>query len=1332
MKRLLPLICYLISISGLYAQTTCDTITIYANESTNAVCIDTSGAARYVYTNNVPDHSDNYNQPFFTLTAFDFEYLMCAYPDTADSFTPLYEEVETEVGCEDTYTFGVSTNGVKYDPNSAVTFVNTSTGENNIEWHLEATSTENDIGQNMGTLNGGHLNPSGEYHYHAVPTDYFVNDLGIDGTEHSPIVGYAADGFPIYYKYVYTDAEDTSSSIINVSSGYALKSGSRPGDSVSAPGGTYDGLYYEDYEYSTTTLDECNGRYAVTPDYPRGTYYYVITDNYPYIPRCFKGSILDPTFRVGPDASCPESTAATSCAEPVYGCLDPFANNYDPSADFDGGTCTYGAPGNVTDDIGIWLKATDGVLNSSSDASDGESVSTWEDWSGALNDDPTEIAAPTYRNNSSDNINYNPVVDFDGTDDGLDIGEDSIYSTGTGDENGMTWFAIVQPDVAANTKTNQYIFDHGNFASAGFGFAYGYSHMRNYTPTDHGGVNAGAVSHANETNTTLTSYYIDFSNAQETYLNGTDTTFDSEAITLTALTSSEIDEGQNHLATSGPFTIGRQSKAGGLSNNDGRYLDGSIAELIGYKRLLTTTEIQKVESYLAIKYGITLGTGGGGTNGDYLSSSGTTLWDASSSSTYHNDVIAIGRDDDQGLNQKQSHTSDDTTRVYLSTLTSDNSSNGGSFSSDTQFLIVGHQGGEVNANATANAELDAGLYSRLEREWQVTNTSFDGTFNVDITLGDAGTSSITDSDLRLLVDTDGDFSDATAYSAGGGLTISNSGGVITISGISTTHIPSGATRYITLASAFSSTPLSAVTTWSGSSWSSGTPSASSEAVIDSDYNTNTNGAITANSLTVNSGSELTISGGNSVSLSGNLANSGTIIIEEGNSLSQSASSPSNSGTGTYTVQRFAPNFIQQFNYWSSPVQSTTIDDIFGGGSNFYDFNTSTNSWTASTTSATLTPGVGFIGTGTDGTSTTITREFSDNTGFNSGDISFTLTYNSDADNDNDWNLVGNPYPSGLDAVSFLNTNYNGGSGAIENAIYLWNSDGSDLSSSDTDYAIMSTAGVTNAGGNTAPSSATVASCQGFFVQAVSAGSITFSNSHRTTTNNTFLRTQENEWERVWIKAKVNELFSNEILIGFMPDAAEGKGQYDAQKLVGSDHLALYSWLEDKKMAIQGLPTFADDKTVNLGLEVMTAGDYQFELSHLDNFSEDINIYLYDQVTNELTDLRTNAYQVSLVEGNYNDRFSMRFISNRVTALENEQLADEIIITSSTNSVDIEFKDAAMSEAKIAILDLTGKTLISFDNSEENTKLAIPITKAGVYIIKLENKYGFFARKVIIK
>ena len=76
------------------------------------------------------------------------------------------------------------------------------------------------------------------------------------------------------------------------------------------------------------------------------------------------------------------------------------------------------------------------------------------------------------------------------------------------------------------------------------------------------------------------------------------------------------------------------------------YYNGRIAEVIIYTNDLTDDEAERVESYLALKYGLAQST-----STDYVDSAGDTIWDASDNSSYNNDVAGIGRDDDSGLNQ---------------------------------------------------------------------------------------------------------------------------------------------------------------------------------------------------------------------------------------------------------------------------------------------------------------------------------------------------------------------------------------------------------------------------------------------------------------------------------------------------------------------------------------------------------------------------------------------------------------------------------------------------------------------------------------------------------
>jgi len=232
--------------------------------------------------------------------------------------------------------------------------------------------------------------------------------------------------------------------------------------------------------------------------------------------------------------------------------------------------------------------------------------------------------------------------------------------------------------------------------------------------------------------------------------------------------------------------------------------NGYIHEYIFYNRDLTAIEMRKVHSYLAIKYGATLDNSTGGPQGDYLATDGTTIWDASVNPTYHNNVIGIGLDYTTGLFQKQSHAFNDNYRVYISTLATSNDSNIGGIGTNVSYITMGHLNTSSCGTALSNTEAPAGIQSRLTREWKVKNTNFNQVFNVDIridTCTNAGTSvgNIDLSSLKLLVDTDGNFTNSTSYDQTSGIIFNYANGFISVSGITNAMIPVNSTRYITLA-----------------------------------------------------------------------------------------------------------------------------------------------------------------------------------------------------------------------------------------------------------------------------------------------------------------------------------------------------------------------------------------------------------------------------------------------------------------------------------------------------------------------------------------------------
>ena len=293
------------------AFTQCDSNEIFSNDSTNAVCIEVVDKVRIVYTNNLPDHPYGTWPSNNPVDPQQIAFYMCAFPQKADESTSIYNAGPGGGGCSQYVEFGVGANGIRMAPYGARWFVNPNTMEENLDWNVEALEMFNM------DFNNSHSNGGGQYHYHGIPEVYFTDSLNIDGSQHSPLVGYAADGYPIYYKYVYTDPNDSNSGISAFTSGHTLKPGNRPGNGITAPDGPYDGFYVEDYEFldSSWPLDECNGRHGVTPEYPNGTYYYVMTDNWPYIPRCFYGTVIDNTFRIGPN--CPDTNAEMDCSEEV-------------------------------------------------------------------------------------------------------------------------------------------------------------------------------------------------------------------------------------------------------------------------------------------------------------------------------------------------------------------------------------------------------------------------------------------------------------------------------------------------------------------------------------------------------------------------------------------------------------------------------------------------------------------------------------------------------------------------------------------------------------------------------------------------------------------------------------------------------------------------------------------------------------------------------------------------------------------------------------------------------------------------------------------------------
>lgn len=183
--------------------------------------------------------------------------------------------------------FGVAINGVVFDPGTAEYWNN----DRRSGWMIEALSGAVPLGIDR---NNAHVQPDGAYHYHGMPTGLVER---LHYREQPTLIGWAADGFPIYANWGYRSATNARSGMVELRSSWRLKQGMRDG----GPGRHPDGTYTRDYEYiaGAGDLDECNGREAVTPEFPKGTYHYVVTTSFPFVPRCYVGT-PDPGFMKAP------------------------------------------------------------------------------------------------------------------------------------------------------------------------------------------------------------------------------------------------------------------------------------------------------------------------------------------------------------------------------------------------------------------------------------------------------------------------------------------------------------------------------------------------------------------------------------------------------------------------------------------------------------------------------------------------------------------------------------------------------------------------------------------------------------------------------------------------------------------------------------------------------------------------------------------------------------------------------------------------------------------------------------------------------------------------
>ncbi len=383
------------------------------------------------------------------------------------------------------------------------------------------------------------------------------------------------------------------------------------------------------------------------------------------------------------------------------------------------------APGGITPNLKLWLKS-DKIIGS---VADGGNISTWQDNTfGNTRDANAKIGKnPVFYNNVSKNVNFNPVTHFDGG---------SAMYAGQGFNN-HDMFIVLKPTNPITSLTNaQDIFSgddiNTNQGSQDVtGFSMGSSSAR-YT-NELVAYNQAANSEYGVAETNNSKSYSGVQIFNPRKANTTAASLMNIFNNGTALTVTNANSSTYKNILNSRYWLGRSEFF------DASY-NGDILEIITYDALNSDANRRRIESYLAIKYGITLGANG--TSLDYVDSNGATIYNAGANFNF--DIAGIGRDDASQLNQKQSKTENKTEDITigLNSIFDTNSLNTNTFAGNRRFLIWGNDNGSLAAATPLVANISSGItpalstdveFTSVQRKWRIIETGGDvGTVKVSI------------------------------------------------------------------------------------------------------------------------------------------------------------------------------------------------------------------------------------------------------------------------------------------------------------------------------------------------------------------------------------------------------------------------------------------------------------------------------------------------------------------------------------------------------------------------------------------------------------------------
>lgn len=525
--------------------------------------------------------------------------------------------------------------------------------------------------------------------------------------------------------------------------------------------------------------------------------------------------------------------------------------------------------------------------------------------------------------------------------------------------------------------------------------------------------------------------------------------------------------------------------------------------------------------------------------------------------------------------------------------------------------------------------------------------------------------------------------------------------------------------------------------WNGLDWSKGTPSDSKELAFHEDYTFSVSS--NACSCTIDSGKTVTLLSGKTLGLNFDYAGEGILMLENTASLYQSDDDMINTGT-IHFKRKTAPILKFDYTYWSSPVENQKLIDVSPGtlSDKFFSYDYTVKNWHQETPSSIMTIGRGYIIRGPQSFSTIIPATYE--TIFKGIPVNGKI--NVPIGNADVFNLIGNPYPSAIDADIFLNEN----SETLTGTLYFWthNTPLTSNKYNQNDYAVYNLLGGTgtrpslSSGINETRPDGTITSGQSFFTQSRTSGEVKFDNSMRIAGSNASFfkpakkvdsQKAKKRKNRIWLNLSNKDGLFKQLLLGYADGATNQFDEsFDGEVFNGNPYLNFYSINENKNWTIQGrgLP-FQDDDVVPLGYISEIEGDFSIAIDLLDGIFINQSVFLEDKEKHLLHDLKTGPYHFTTEQGNYNSRFQLKF-TNKTLDMPEHIKSDDIVVYQLQNKLVVKTNQEPMQ--KIQIFNMLGQLLFEDSTGTDTVLLENFKPDSQFLILKITTENKLITKKIL--